>query len=88
MSAAGGATRYRYSPIALAKTSAAEASAARVTWALTRSVMDGGWISTFTDPRPCAAIADRLAFNATIIETGADFYRLAHTRAQQVDAPA
>lgn len=41
-----------------------------------------GWTKTFTDPRPCAAIVDRLTFNGTIIETGTDSYRLAHTRAQ------
>jgi hypothetical protein len=37
---------------------------------------------TFTDPRLCAAIVDRLTFNGTIIETGTDSYRLAHTLAQ------
>jgi hypothetical protein len=41
-----------------------------------------GWIKTFTDPRLCAAIVDRLTFNGTIIETGTDSYRLAHTIAQ------
>ena len=34
------------------------------------------WAATFTDPRLCAAIVDRLTFNAHIIETGADSYRL------------
>ncbi|GAA0963888.1 hypothetical protein GCM10009550_60430 [Actinocorallia libanotica] len=43
----------------------------------------GGWTKTFTDPRLCSAIVDRLAFNATIIETGTDSYRLAHSRAQR-----
>ncbi|MFD0474829.1 ATP-binding protein [Nonomuraea thailandensis] len=43
----------------------------------------GGWTETFTDPRLCAAIVDRLTCNATIIETGTDSYRLARTRAQQ-----
>ncbi|NIJ03457.1 IS21-like element helper ATPase IstB [Paenarthrobacter ilicis] len=43
-----------------------------------------GWTKTFTDPRLCAAIVDRLTFNGTIIETGTDSYRLAHTMAQQV----
>lgn len=38
-----------------------------------------GWAKTFTDPRLCAAIVDRLTFNATIIETGTDSYRLAHS---------
>jgi DNA replication protein DnaC len=40
-----------------------------------------GWTKTFTDPRLCAAIVDRLTFNGTIIETGTDSYRLAKTRA-------
>ena len=43
-----------------------------------------GWTKTFTDPRLCAAIVDRLTFGATIIETGTQSYRLAHTLAQQV----
>ncbi len=38
------------------------------------------WTKTFTDPRLCAAIVDRLTFNGTIIETGTHTYRLAHTR--------
>ncbi|EFW26649.1 ATP-binding protein [Actinomyces sp. oral taxon 171] len=37
----------------------------------------------WTDPRLCAAIVDRLTHNATIIETGTNSYRLAHTRARQ-----
>ena len=37
---------------------------------------------TDTDPRLCAAIVDRLTYNATIIETGTNSYRLAHTRAR------
>jgi hypothetical protein len=41
-----------------------------------------GWTKTFTDPRLCAAIVDRLTFGGNIIETGTDSYRLAHTRAQ------
>lgn len=41
-----------------------------------------GWTKTFTDPRLCTAIVDRLTFNGTIIETGTDSYRLAHTLAQ------
>jgi hypothetical protein len=35
---------------------------------------------TFTDPRLCAAIVDRLAFAGQIIETGTTPYRLAHAR--------
>jgi DNA replication protein DnaC len=42
-----------------------------------------GWTRTFTDPRLCAAIVDRITFGGNIIETGTDSYRLAHTRAQQ-----
>lgn len=42
----------------------------------------GGWTKTFTDPRLCAAIVDRLTFNGTIIETGTDSYRLASARAR------
>jgi DNA replication protein DnaC len=34
------------------------------------------WAHTFTDPRLCAAIVDRLTFDAHIIETGSDSYRL------------
>jgi DNA replication protein DnaC len=37
-----------------------------------------GWTKTFTDPRLCAAIIDRLTFNGAIIETGTDSFRLAH----------
>ena len=31
-----------------------------------------GWTKTFTDPRLCAAIVDRLTFDAHIIETGTE----------------
>jgi DNA replication protein DnaC len=37
-----------------------------------------GWTKTFTDPRLCAAIVDRLTFAGQIIETGTTSYRLAH----------
>ncbi|OBK38553.1 AAA family ATPase [Mycobacterium sp. 1245111.1] len=40
-----------------------------------------GWTKTFTDPRLCAAIVDRLTFGGNIIETGTHSYRLAHTKA-------
>ena len=36
-----------------------------------------GWTKTFTDPRLCAAIVDRLTFGGNIIETGSSSYRLA-----------
>ncbi|WP_238783045.1 IS21-like element helper ATPase IstB [Streptomyces monomycini] len=39
-----------------------------------------GWSRTFIDPRLCAAVVDRLTFNATLIETGTESYRLARTR--------
>lgn len=41
------------------------------------------WTKTFTDPRLCAAIVDRLTFNGHIIQTGTTSYRLAHTRRQE-----
>jgi DNA replication protein DnaC len=41
----------------------------------------GGWTKTFTDPRLCAALVDRLTLGGNIIETGTDFYRLARSRA-------
>jgi hypothetical protein len=44
--------------------------------------ISSGWTETFTDPRLCAAIVDRLTFNGTIIETGTDSSRLAGTRAR------
>ncbi len=43
------------------------------------------WTNTFTDPRLCAAIVDRLTFGGNIIETGTTSYRLAHTKR---DVPA
>ena len=45
-----------------------------------------GWTKTFTDPRLCAAIVDRLTFGGNIIETGTDSYRLAHTKNKQATA--
>jgi DNA replication protein DnaC len=42
-----------------------------------------GWTKTFTDPRLCAAIVDRLTFAGQIIETGTVSYRLAHARKQR-----
>lgn len=44
-----------------------------------------GWSRSFADPRLCAAIVDRLTFNATIIEAGTESYRLARTKAQKSD---
>lgn len=39
------------------------------------------WGATFTDPRLAAAVVDRLTFNAHIIHTGTNSYRLRSTRA-------
>jgi DNA replication protein DnaC len=41
------------------------------------------WQRTFTDPRLCSAIVDRLTFNGHIVETGSSSYRLATTRASR-----
>lgn len=41
------------------------------------------WGRIIPDPRLVAAIVDRLTFNAHIIETGSDSYRLKATRAQK-----
>lgn len=38
------------------------------------------WARTFTDPRRCAAIVDRLTFDASIIETGTESVRLRITK--------
>jgi DNA replication protein DnaC len=46
-----------------------------------------GWTKTFTDPRLCAAIVDRLTFGGNIIETGTTSYRLAHARNQRTRTP-
>lgn len=55
----------------------------KVSVAIASNESFSGWTKTFTDPRLCAAIVDRLTFNGTIIETGTDSYRLAHTLNQQ-----
>ncbi|MFI7523376.1 IS21-like element helper ATPase IstB [Micromonospora globbae] len=47
-----------------------------------------GWTKTFTDPRLCAAIVDRLTFGGNIIQTGTDSYRLARTKTQLTQASA
>ncbi len=40
------------------------------------------WHKVITDPRLAAAIVDRVTYNATIIETGTDSYRLKTSRGQ------
>ena len=52
----------------------------RTPWPSPRNDSFSGWTKTFTDPRLCAAIVDRLTFGGNIIETGTDSYRLAHTK--------
>ncbi len=44
------------------------------------------WTATFTDPRLCAAIVDRLTFDAHIITTGTDSYRLRAAQARHRSA--
>jgi len=51
--------------------------------AIVSSESFSGWTKTFTDPRLCAALVDRLSFNGTIIEPGTDSYRLAHAQKRQ-----
>lgn len=41
------------------------------------------WGATFTDPRLAAAVVDRLTFNAHIINTGTQSYRLRATRTKK-----
>jgi DNA replication protein DnaC len=41
------------------------------------------WKQTFTDQRLCAAVVDRLTFNAHIVETGSESYRLQQTQENQ-----
>jgi DNA replication protein DnaC len=50
--------------------------------AIARNESFSSWTKTFTDPRRCAAIVDRLTFGGIITETGTDSYRLAHSRKQ------
>jgi DNA replication protein DnaC len=46
------------------------------------------WGQTFTDPRLAAAVVDRLTFNALIVETGTQSYRLRATRRTKKGAAA
>jgi DNA replication protein DnaC len=48
--------------------------------AIASNQLFSGWTRTFTDPRLCAAIIDRLTLAGNIIETGTQSYRLAHAR--------
>jgi DNA replication protein DnaC len=44
------------------------------------------WGQTVTDPRLAAAVVDRLTFNALIVQTGSQSYRLRATRARKKGA--
>jgi DNA replication protein DnaC len=46
------------------------------------------WGNVIPDPRLVAAVVDRLTFNAHIIETGTDSFRLRTTRSQRASRPA
>ena len=52
----------------------------RATIAVATNAPFSEWANTFTDPRLCSAIIDRLTFHAHIIETGTDSYRLRATQ--------
>ncbi len=52
----------------------------RASVAVASNLPFSGWTSTFSDPRMCAAIVDRLTFNGHIIETGTTSYRLTHAQ--------
>ncbi|MFD0385862.1 ATP-binding protein [Streptomyces stramineus] len=44
------------------------------------------WTKTFTDPRLCAAVVDRLTFGGNTIRTETESYRLAQTKTLAVQA--
>jgi DNA replication protein DnaC len=46
------------------------------------------WARTFTDPRLCAAIVDRITFEAHIVETGTQSYRLRASQHRHTKPPA
>lgn len=41
------------------------------------------WDKIFADPRLCGAIADRITFRCTLIQTGAESYRYQATEADR-----
>lgn len=53
----------------------------RASVALASNLPFSEWGSVFPDPRLVAAIVDRITFNAHIIETGTDSYRLRASKA-------
>jgi len=56
--------------------------ARRTPWLSRPTNLPIGWTKTFTNPRLCAAIVDRLTFGGNIIEAGTPSFRLAHAKAQ------
>jgi DNA replication protein DnaC len=60
----------------------------RASIAVATNALFSEWGDTFTDPRLAAAIVDRLTFNAHILETGHDSYRLRSTRTRPKGAKA
>jgi DNA replication protein DnaC len=66
---------YRNNPIRRARS-------ARRRWhsvAIAANAPFSEWNHTFTEPRLCSAVVDRLTYNAHIIETGSESYRLKTT---------
>jgi len=53
----------------------------RASIALATNLPFSEWGSVFTDARLVAAIVDRVTFNAHIIETGTQSYRLGNSKA-------
>ncbi|GGT30465.1 MULTISPECIES: ATP-binding protein [Streptomyces] len=45
------------------------------------------WDKIFGDPRLCAAIADRITFRCTLIQTGTESYRFRITEAERRKLP-
>ncbi|MFG2533592.1 ATP-binding protein [Streptomyces sp. NPDC048516] len=41
------------------------------------------WDKIFADPRLCAAIADRITFRCTLIQTGTESYRFQATESER-----
>ena len=59
------------------------ASSCTVGWCTASNLPFSEWRQVIGDPRLVAAIVDRPTFNAHIIETGTDSFRLRSTRAKR-----
>jgi DNA replication protein DnaC len=55
----------------------------RASVAIATNLPFSAWGSVFPDPRLVAAIVDRVTFNATILETGTQSYRLRTTKTRK-----